>query len=174
MTEPFKEITDSRQLKALLDKLYPLYDSHVVAIDELENIVPNMDQLIIVNYREKSVKGTHWVSIACREAKYVVYYDSYALPPPEKVLSFLRRYKHMQIVREIAMNIKRVQPKTGVGHEACGFFILNFFQEYVKNKKPVYSAIMDITVTNTIKYAKTLMKKYRLLILQKEFKSNSQ
>lgn len=161
-----REVTNSQELRILLEKLYPKFDSQVVAIDELSHIEPKMKQIIIVNYEDKYHSGTHWVSIQIQESKYAVYFDSYGLPPPESILTFLRKGRSQGLYKDIVMNIKEIQPKTGEGSKACGWFILKFLEQYIGKRKPVYLAINSITVKNTLSYAKQLKKRYYYFLIE--------
>lgn len=156
----FREVTDDRELRIYLKQLYPDYNTHVVAIDELKNIKPQMKQIIIVNYKKRENGGTHWVAVIAKEERYAIFFDSYGLAPPQEILQFLRKYKEEGIVKAILMNIRKIQPIKDKGSKACGYFILNLLRYYIKEKQPIYEAIGNLSVSNTLAYGRKIRKKY--------------
>lgn len=155
----FDEITDSNQLLLILNKLYPDYDNHVIAIDQLKTIAPKMKQIIICNYRKMTENGTHWVCIACKEVQYAVYFDSFGLDPPKEIIAFMRLYKP-KLTKAIVSNIRKIQPLAGEGSSACGWFILDFIRQYIGKDQIIYRAIDSMTIKKSVGYGKYLTKKY--------------
>lgn len=153
----FQEITNSVDLLYLLNKLYPEYDCHVIAIDKLKDIKHKMNQIIIINYQNSQQNGNHWVHITCIESKYVVYFDSYANDPPKPILDYLLEYKSKGIVKNIVMMTDQIQKLT---EDSCGWYVLHYVKNYVLDRKPAYMASVEINYKNTIAYGKMLFNKY--------------
>ena len=54
-------------------------------IDELKR--PRLNESAIVNLQKSNEIGSHWVAYCCKSGK-VLYFDSYALPPPVEIVQY--------------------------------------------------------------------------------------
>lgn len=89
----------------------------------------------IINLDDSDGKGTHWVCYYnSQDSPYVEYFDSYGLPPPKEVETYLRTSG-----KKICSNSSQLQM---FGSEACGFFCCYYILERNNGKsqyKTVYS-----------------------------------
>jgi len=116
-----------------------------------------MNQIVIINFDRSDMIGSHWVLCVCREKKYVVYFDSFGVQPPESILKFLRGYVKKHIVKDVVMTDKQVQTlKDGY----CGLAILKYLKEYILNHKEAYEAINLLSKKSIISYGKLLFRLY--------------
>ena len=67
----FSETTTSIDLKNILISLYPKYDCHVIAVDQLKTIKPQMNQIIISNLQTSKDQGYHWILCLCVDKRFV-------------------------------------------------------------------------------------------------------
>lgn len=153
----FSEITSSIDLLNILNNLYPNFDNHVVAVDELNKITPLMNQIIVCNLQTTSDVGSHWVMLVCSDTKYVVYFDSYAVPPDNRTLNFMKKYKNNGIVDNIIMTTKQIQT---IDQAICGWYCLMFLYFYINKNQDPFEVIHNINQKNTTLYGKKLSKKF--------------
>lgn len=153
----FSEVTDTWSLSKILKNEYPDYDCHVLAMDQLKSIKPKMKQIIIINYHTSAMPGSHWLLIVCHESKYAVFFDPFANNAPEPVLKFMREYKNLKLVKDIIMTTVVVQK---IEEQVCGWYCLMMAKYYIKDNMPVYEAVNAITYEDTVKYGKSMTKKY--------------
>lgn len=158
MNSNFQEITNSVQLNFILQKLYSNYNNKninkikfntfVVPIDKLKNVKHADNQIIIVNFQSSYQSGNHWVMILNYSNKYVEYFDSFAVQPPEPILQFMRKYN-----KDMIMTTKQIQT---FSESSCGWYCLKYLYFRINKNQPPYEAINNITYRNTIEYGKNL------------------
>ncbi len=88
----------------------------VYSKDELAKIKPQKKVYIVNMENSNAGGGTHWVLVSCLDPKVGVYFDSFALRPPEEVEAFLKR-KYTDSV----YNTTQVQD---LYSEACGYYCM--------------------------------------------------
>jgi chemotaxis signal transduction protein len=135
--------------------LFPDYDNHVVPRDELKNIKPKTKQIIIVNLSKKGTYGTHWVGIINKGIKETIYFDSFAVSPPEEVLKFMRSSKSKGLVKNILMTTKKVQ---NLEDNYCGYAVIKFASNYIIKDQESYEAVQSLTKKNILLFAKKIFK----------------
>ena len=153
----FSETTTSIDLKNILISLYPKYDCHVIAVDQIKTIKPQMNQIIICNLQTSKDKGSHWVLCLCVDKRFVEYMDTFAVPPDDRVLSFLRQFKNNNIVDDLIMTTKIVQ---NFKNSWCGWGVLIYTNFRIKKHEQPYIAINNMNDKNIVSYVRSLTKKY--------------
>jgi len=153
----FTEETNTDQLLKVLNKLFPKYSNHVVALDELKKLEPKMGQNIIINFDKSTGPGIHWVAVTIREEAYAVFYDSFAVEPHREILQFMKKAQSKGIVRDTVMNTHQVQT---FKQSACGWYCLYFMNNYINKRMQAWKATTKITHKGTISFAKRMFKLY--------------
>jgi len=153
----FSEITSSVQLNLLLKVLYPKFDTHVIPSDFVNEIEPKMNQIIIINFDKSYGSGTHWVCTIINNQRWAIYYDSYAVDPPDVVLNYLRRAKKIGLVKDIIMTTNEIQT---FKEDWCGWACLAFIDHIVNWNQPPWDAGNTLDGAKILKYGKQLFKKY--------------
>jgi len=92
------------------------YFRGVFASDNLPRGGPRATECGIINLQERHLRGTHWCAYYAIEGRYVLYFDSFALPPIKAVLAYFKN-------RSIHYNIEPVQREN---EYICGHFALAF------------------------------------------------
>ena len=93
----------------------PLND--VIAKDETKKL--KQDGNYIVNLENHNQPGSHWTALILAP-KNCLYFDSFGMPPPEKIYNFLeKKYKKVDFSR------KEIQDMDST---LCGYFCLEFFK----------------------------------------------
>lgn len=153
----FNQITNSIQLLQLLKQLFPRFDVKVVAIDKLKEVEQKMKQVVIINFQKSNQAGTHWSAIICHDPRWVIYFDSFAVQPPEEILQFMRRYNEKGIVKDLIMTTKRVQ---SLKDNYCGWACLLMSKLLISGKKEPWVANGLINRKNILAFGKSLWRKY--------------
>ena len=97
------------------EKQIPLND--VIAKDETRKLRKNGNY--ILNLENHNQPGSHWTALILAP-KSCLYFDSFGMPPPEKIYNFLeKRYKKVNFSR------KEIQDMDST---LCGYFCLEFFK----------------------------------------------
>lgn len=98
------------------------YFRGVFPSDLLPNKIKNQESGII-NFQSSTEPGSHWVCYYNNpNNKYVEYFDSYGLPPPEKIKHYLKTSEKL-----IQWNSTQYQMNNSA---ACGYYCIN----YIKNR----------------------------------------
>lgn len=93
----------------------------------------NNNESLILNLDSEMGNGTHWVSIYNDpNQKYVEYFDSYGLPPPEEAIEYMKTTK-----KPIYYNTNQMQ---AINNIMCGFYSIYYINER-ENGKPMYNII---------------------------------
>lgn len=150
---PFQEITTNVELEKILKKVHRTFDTRVMAVDQLKLVTPRMNQIVIVNFKKAGSVGTHWVLVVCFNKKYVLYFDSYGLPPSEPILTFLRRYKSKGLVKDILHTTNQIQ---GVNDKYCGWAVLTFLKYILIDKIEPWIALEKMKKKDILTYGKKL------------------
>lgn len=155
----FNQVTTNIELYTILKKLYTGYKINITPIESLNSIKHHKKQIIIVNMHKPGYKSRvgHWVLIVNKGNDECIYFDSFGVVPPEKILKFMRGYKELGLIDKMIMNKKEIQK---MSEDACGWYCLLFLKNYILNDKKVDSAIREINFARTKKYGQELTKKY--------------
>jgi hypothetical protein len=71
----------------------------------------------VLNMANSDQPGTHWVALIVDDQKNAAYFDSYGCPPPEEVVKYTKRCKH------VYYNTDQIQ---AVSSTDCGWFCIAF------------------------------------------------
>ena len=114
--EEFEKILSNFDLiRIARERRIPLND--VIAKDEINKLKKNGNY--VVNLENKNQDGSHWTALIMA-AKNCVYFDSYGMPPPEKLYQFLeKKYKKVYFSK---MEIQDMDSTF------CGYFCLAFLK----------------------------------------------
>ncbi len=83
----------------------------------------------IVNYDKIGGTGTHWICwFNDNKSKFVETFNSMGLPPPEKIVNFLRTSG-----KQIQYNDIQYQPKDSIN---CGWYCVHYIKERNKGRSP--------------------------------------
>src|SRR6185312_15555157 len=83
----------------------------------------------VVNYDKIGGTGTHWVCwFNDKKSKFVEAFNSMGLPPPEKMVNFLRTSR-----KQIQYNDIQYQPKDSIN---CGWYCVYYIKERNKGRSP--------------------------------------
>lgn len=80
----------------------------------------------IVNFDNFGGPGSHWVAIYNKLPKYVVYFDSFGLAPPLRILKFLRTTN-----KKIVRNDLTIQQKDSI---MCGYYAIDLIERLNKGE----------------------------------------
>lgn len=95
----------------------------------------NVNENGIVNFASTSEPGTHWVCYFNeKRLKYVIYFDSYGLPPPEEIKKYLETSG-----KQIQYNTGTIQK---MGTNLCGVYCIYMIKELNKGRD-YYDIIYD-------------------------------
>lgn len=119
------------------------YDKHakfggVFSRDNLPYMLK--EQFYIVNLDDKEGPGTHWVVIF-NIGEQCIYFDSFAVDPPEEVISRMR-----QTNKKMIANIYRIQAIDSIN---CGFFCIYVVDQLLKGKN--FISILTVFDPNNYK-----------------------
>jgi len=86
------------------------------------NSVPGEEDYVILNLRNSDAeKGSHWVAVAnCPWHKKIVYFDSYGVPPPNEVLSYMRKSGKQPVGTNNQIQVGN--------SKACGWYCVDFIR----------------------------------------------
>lgn len=94
----------------------------VFSRDNLPVILPSKSLMFIINLGNTNSGGSHWTCVFQRRgAKFLEYFDSMGMPPPEEILK-----NHRQPRKNIIYNTKQVQ---GIEQTSCGYHCLYFLKQ---------------------------------------------
>ena len=63
------------------------------------NNLPKLENKIyIINYDDDGEKGSHWVCISNLHTDYIIYFNSFGLPPKDNVLKWIKKAKNKTAV----------------------------------------------------------------------------
>lgn len=80
----------------------------------------------VINMGDSKSGGTHWVCLFANK-KCMLYIDSFGLPPPEEVLTFMKRSKKAMVYNDT--DFQRMNSAS------CGWFAMLFILELSKGNK---------------------------------------
>jgi len=102
----------------------------VFAKDDLPTQI-NDNEMGIVNFDNHDSQGTHWVcyfnSSSPPENEYVLYFDSYGLPPPENLKTYL-----LTSGKKIKRNTSEIQYGDSI---MCGYYCVYILNQLMNNHK---------------------------------------
>lgn len=75
----------------------------------------------------KAHNGSHWVCLFNCNHKYVIYVDSFGLPPPENVVKFMKATGKIAVWSDIDLQ--------WVNSDSCGWFASMVAKQLLKGKK---------------------------------------
>lgn len=123
------------QLEAKLKKL-PYYRG-IFSHDKLPDSI-KLNEIGVINLDKSSGQGTHWVGYAnLDQLPYVVYYDSFGIPPPETIAMYL-----LTSGKPLRYSNHQMQAPTSV---LCGAYVYDFLQHVVLSKDP-FDALERYTI----------------------------
>jgi len=152
----FTEITSTKQLALLLKVLYPKFDTHVIPTKLIQEIEPKMNQIIIINL-DNIGSGTHWTMTLINNERWGIYFDSYAVDPPDLVLNYLKKAKKNGIVKDIIMTTEEIQT---FKNKWCGWACICFLDLIINWNQTPWNAVNGMTGATILKYGKQLFRKY--------------
>lgn len=119
--------------------------------DELEDMKPEENKFYIINLDKVGGGGTHWVLISNLNPTNIIYIDSFAVPPADVVVNFMKRaYKlnrngsESKHRKTIYYNTITLQADDSIN---CGYYIAYFAQQLIK-KRNIVDIISDFNLTN--------------------------
>ena len=110
-----KVLSNFDLIRIAKEKQIPL--NSVIAKDETKKLKQNGNY--IINLENHNQPGSHWTALILSD-KNCLYFDSFGMPPPEKLYNFLeKRYKKVNFSK------KEIQDMDST---YCGYFCLEFFK----------------------------------------------
>ena len=116
----------------------PLKEFRLIAMKDTLPMVINKHEATIVNLDNNDGPGTHWTLIYNRPSdhKYVYYFDSYGVAPPEEVQKYLKTSR-----KTIEYNSSQLQ---NILSTMCGFFCCYIAKE-LSIGRPFYDVLYDLS-----------------------------
>ena len=85
-----------------------------ISKDQVDMLIPG--KFYILNMDRIMGPGTHWVLLYLVNKNEAIYFDSFGLPPPERISYYSRRFKNSRI-----RNIGQIQD---IKSSSCGWYCL--------------------------------------------------
>lgn len=125
-----KTTTDA-QLRDLLSNVKGF--AGVLTRDELSKRVREKE-FGIINMQKPIREGTHWVAYANSQSsqKYIYYFDSFGLPPPDDIVKFLKTSGKQVLYQDAQIQ--------NIESTACGYYCVEFIKA-IANKVSFYDFV---------------------------------
>ena len=119
--------------------------------DILNKIGKNQYKFYILNLDSSRGPGTHFVLLSLMDKDVGIYFDSYALSPPEQVVRYMKKYRTENI-----RNIGQIQQTQA---SSCGFFACYIADMLMKGRTFV-DIISDFDTRGDLRKNDMILKKY--------------
>ncbi len=123
-------ITNYEIIEFCHDNKIPLDGLHMR--DEQYHSMKN-NKCYVFNIGSMNSDGTHWVAVCIKKNK-GYYFDSYGLSPPNEILNWIHKNKHIKFKR----NDHQIQP---IKSPMCGYYVLLFLFNIMKNNESFYEFV---------------------------------
>ena len=118
------ETTSDVDLKAMSQGLPNFF---VLPVDKLRGRKLKPKQACVVNLDKSTGPGTHWVGIYnAPNQKFVLYYDSFGVPPDTRIQSFIRT-SHKPFI-SLTHHLQDIYASS------CGYYVMHFLHELNNGK----------------------------------------
>lgn len=92
--------------------------------DELRDFNPENGKFYIINLDDKNSEGTHWTLICNTQDAVCIYFDSFAVPPSDVIVSFMKRARTKKGKKKsLLYNTIQLQEDNAV---SCGWYCAYF------------------------------------------------
>ena len=119
-------------------EIYKLFDG-VFAINTIPKKLPKVNHFIVCNTDTNTGPGKHWFCIFRASRNTIECFDSLGIND-EKRSFFLTLFKDKPPIKEIKINIDRVQSLTS---ETCGEFVIYFLFERLHNRDMLFDELLN-------------------------------
>jgi hypothetical protein len=94
---------------------------------------PDSNEYVVYNLSNDVNHGTHWTCSANKSnINYIIYFDSYGMPPPDDVINYLKRSN-----KKLFYSTGQLQSDNST---ACGQYCIYFLTSFYKNV-PLYNIL---------------------------------